>query len=187
MRSAGGLAQASLKSPLLPWATEWVRFCACPLGVESLHHSPQGVPNISLTGLESQVFRGLILLVQEAQAGKPLVGLRPLTSWAEILQFNYSPSVCSVAQLCLALCGSMDCSPQGSFVHGIFPSKNTGVGCHFFLQGNLPYPGIVLEPFTSPALADGFFTTSSTWEALPLFVGLDYIMTPPLMVPYLRL
>ena len=30
-----------------------------------------------------------------------------------------------------------------------FPDKNTGVGCHFLFQGNLPNPGI--EP-TSPAL-----------------------------------
>ena len=29
----------------------------------------------------------------------------------------------------------MDCSPPGSSVHGDFPGKNTGVGCHFFLQG----------------------------------------------------
>ena len=29
------------------------------------------------------------------------------------------------------------------------PGKNTGVGCHFLLQGNLPYPGI--KP-RSPAL-----------------------------------
>ena len=28
----------------------------------------------------------------------------------------------------------MDCSPPGSFVHGIFPGKNTGVGSHFLLQ-----------------------------------------------------
>ena len=26
-----------------------------------------------------------------------------------------------------------DCSPPGSSVHGIFPGKNTGVGCHFLL------------------------------------------------------
>ena len=37
-----------------------------------------------------------------------------------------------------------------------FPGKNTGVGCHFLLQGGLPDPGT--EP-VSPALADGFFTT----------------------------
>ena len=29
----------------------------------------------------------------------------------------------------------MDCSPSGSFVHGDSPGKNTGVGCHAFLQG----------------------------------------------------
>ena len=29
----------------------------------------------------------------------------------------------------------MDCSPSGTFVHGIFPGKNTGVSCHAFLQG----------------------------------------------------
>ena len=30
----------------------------------------------------------------------------------------------------------MDYSMAGSFVYGIFPGKNTRVGCHFFLQGN---------------------------------------------------
>ena len=29
----------------------------------------------------------------------------------------------------------MDCSPSGSSVHGDSPGKNTGVGCHFLLQG----------------------------------------------------
>ena len=29
----------------------------------------------------------------------------------------------------------MDCSPPGSSVPGIFQGKNTGVGCHFLLQG----------------------------------------------------
>ena len=28
----------------------------------------------------------------------------------------------------------MDCSPPGSSIHGIFPGKNSGVGCHFLLQ-----------------------------------------------------
>ena len=44
---------------------------------------------------------------------------------------------CSVTQSCPTLCSPMDCSPPGSPVHGIshFPGKNTGVGCHFLLQG----------------------------------------------------
>ena len=37
----------------------------------------------------------------------------------------------------------MDCSPTGSSVHG-FPSKNTGVGCPFLLQGIFPTQGLNL-------------------------------------------
>ena len=36
------------------------------------------------------------------------------------------------------------------------PGKNTGVGHHFLLRGNLPSPGMAPE---SPSLAGGFFTT----------------------------
>ena len=50
--------------------------------------------------------------------------------------------LCLVAQLCLTLCNLMDCSPPGSSVHGESPGKNTGVGCHALLQGDLPNPGI---------------------------------------------
>ena len=32
----------------------------------------------------------------------------------------------------------MDYSLPGSSVHGIFPGKNTGVGCHFLLHGIFP-------------------------------------------------
>ena len=40
-----------------------------------------------------------------------------------------------VVQSCPTLCDPMDCSLPGSSLHGIFPGKNTGVGCHFLLQG----------------------------------------------------
>ena len=43
--------------------------------------------------------------------------------------------LCLVTQSCLTLCNPMDCSPPGYSVHGDSPGKNTGVGCHFFLQG----------------------------------------------------
>jgi len=39
---------------------------------------------------------------------------------------------------CVRLCNPMDCSPPGFSVHGVFPSKNTGVGCYFLLQGIFP-------------------------------------------------
>ena len=46
-----------------------------------------------------------------------------------------------IAQLCPTLCKPMDYSPPGSPVHGIFSSKNTGVGCHFLFQGIFPTHG----------------------------------------------
>ena len=57
--------------------------------------------------------------------------------------------LCLVAQICLTLCDSMDCSPPGSSIHGNSPEKNTGVGCHALFRGNLPNPRT--EPW-SPAL-----------------------------------
>ena len=42
---------------------------------------------------------------------------------------------------CLTLFDSMDYSPPGSSVHGIFPGKNTEVGCHFLLQRIFPSQG----------------------------------------------
>ena len=41
-------------------------------------------------------------------------------------------------QLCPTLRDPVDRSPPGSSVHGDFPGKNTGVGCHFLLQGIFP-------------------------------------------------
>ena len=47
-----------------------------------------------------------------------------------------------VAQSYLTFCNLMDCSPPGSFVHGILhPGKITGVGCHSLLQGIFPTHG----------------------------------------------
>ena len=39
-------------------------------------------------------------------------------------------------------CDPMDCRPPSSSVHGKSPGRNTRVGCHAFLQGHLPNPGI---------------------------------------------
>ena len=41
---------------------------------------------------------------------------------------------------CRTLCDPMDCSPPGSSVRGDSPGKNTGVGCHFFLQRTVFLP-----------------------------------------------
>ena len=43
-----------------------------------------------------------------------------------------------VAQLCPTLCKPLDCSLPGFSVHGDFPGKNTGVGCHALVDCSLP-------------------------------------------------
>ena len=61
-------------------------------------------------------------------------------------------------QLCLTLCDPMDCSPPDASVHGILQAS--GLPCPS--PGHLPDPGIEPTSLTSPALAGGFFTTSTT-------------------------
>ena len=48
------------------------------------------------------------------------------------------------------------------------PSKNTRVGFHFLLQGNLHNQVIEPESLVSPALAGGFFTTMLPGK--PMFI-----------------
>ena len=50
-----------------------------------------------------------------------------------------------------------------------FPGKNTGVGCHALLRGNLPNPAIKPMSPASPASVGRLFTTEPPWEALLLF------------------
>ena len=63
----------------------------------------------------------------------------------------------------------MDSSLPGSSVHGV-SGKNTGEGCHFLLQGDLPNPGIEPGSLVAPALAGGFFTTE---HREPIFQGIN--------------
>ena len=62
-------------------------------------------------------------------------------------------------QLCPTLCNPMDHSQPGSFVHGILQAR---VLEPCSPPGDLPDPGIKPMFLISPALAGGFFTTSST-------------------------
>ena len=65
--------------------------------------------------------------------------------------------LCVYAQLCLTLCNPMDCSPPGSFVHGILQWEYWS-GLPFPTPGDLPNPGIESMCLMSPALAGRFFT-----------------------------
>ena len=66
---------------------------------------------------------------------------------------------CQVVSVITTLCSPMDCSPPGSSVHGILQART-------LVWLAMPSPqGIFLIQGLNPALADGFFTTSTTWEA----------------------
>ena len=84
---------------------------------------------------------------------------------SEPLDHQGSPCVCvKSSQLCLTLCNPVDYidhqNPWDS------PGKNIGVDSHALLYGIFPPQGSNPHLLGLPALAGGFFTTSTTWEAL---------------------
>ena len=55
-----------------------------------------------------------------------------------LIQLETGGSGGLVAKSCPTLVTPLDCNLSGSSVHGDSPGKNTGVGCHFLLQGISP-------------------------------------------------
>ena len=76
-------------------------------------------------------------------------------------------NVCVCVCVCSVVSDSdpMDCSLPSSSVHGIFQARILE-WVAISSWRDVPDPGIESESFGSPALAGGFFTTHSTWEAL---------------------
>ena len=68
-------------------------------------------------------------------------------------------------QSCLPPCDPLDCSLPGSSVHVDSLGKTTGVGCHALLQEIFLTRGSNQHLLIASALAGGFSTTSTTWEA----------------------
>ena len=67
-------------------------------------------------------------------------------------------------QLCTILCNPIDCSLPGSSAHGIFQARTQELVA-ISSSRDLPDPGIEPASLSSPALASGFFTISTNWEA----------------------
>ena len=67
-------------------------------------------------------------------------------------------------QSCLTLCYPIDYSQPGSSVHGILQARILE-WVAIPSSGGSSNPGVEPMSLTSPALAGGFFTTSTTWEA----------------------
>ena len=64
--------------------------------------------------------------------------------------------MCLVAQSCLTLYDSMDCSPPGSSVHGILQARILEWAA-ISSSRDLPDPGVEPASLASPALAGEFF------------------------------
>ena len=70
-------------------------------------------------------------------------------------------------QSCPPLCDPVDCSLPGSCVHGIRQARiPEWLSCP--PAWDLHNPGIEPMSLMSPVLAGGFFTSSTSWEALSL-------------------
>ena len=59
-----------------------------------------------------------------------------------ILPFMLQNCACSVTKS-WSLCDSMDCRPARLLRPWDFPGRNTGVDCHFLLQGIFPIQGLI--------------------------------------------
>jgi len=94
-----------------------------------------------------------------------------------------------VTESCLTLCKPMNCSLPGSSVHDNFPGKNTGVGCHFPLQGIFPTqrsnpllffrkPKEAVQALKSDSL--GSNSGSTTWGSYLTSLNLSFLISAPL-------
>ena len=83
----------------------------------------------------------------------------------EFCLLHNSLCVCIQSQSCPALCDPVDCSPPVPFSVE-FSRQEYWSRLPFPSPGDLPNSGIDTSSLASPALAGGFSTTSTTWEAL---------------------
>ena len=65
----------------------------------------------------------------------------------------------------LTLCDPVGCIARQAPLAMGFSRQEYWHGLPFPSPGDLPHPGIEPEPLGSPALADRFFTMSTSWEA----------------------
>ena len=88
-------------------------------------------------------------------------------SSASLYSFVFPCCCCYlVAKSCLTLCNPMNCIAHQAPLSMGFSRQEYWSGLPFPSPGDLLDLGIEPASLKSPALAEGFFTTSATWEAL---------------------
>ena len=107
------------------------------------------------------------MLVSSRDGISPVIPPRDGNIYSRVVSVTLSKCACVHAkslQLCLTLCDPLDCSLPGFSVPGILQTRMLeGVAIHS--SRDLPNLGIEPVSLMSPALAGGFFTTSTTWES----------------------
>ena len=84
--------------------------------------------------------------------------------------------MCLVAQSCPTLCSPMDCSPPGSYVHGILQARIlSGLSCP--PPGDLPNPGTEPTSPIAPAWPLDSLLTEPSGSPLSLFTSLPNLQT----------
>ena len=142
-----------VKPGLKPRVT-WICGGACPAGHPS--HSHRHNPCL-LPSAEPLTFNSVKLkdLKEPSKNGRKLL-LIMISVWVVFTMFTFREKnwtiylpLQGIGSLCAVHSPSvmssslrlMNCSPPGSSVHGHSSGKNTGVGCHAFLQGIFPAQG----------------------------------------------
>ena len=145
-------------------------------GCLTLHNNNMG-PERCLHVLEKESFRywglmgfyaswrkGSYSLLGGAELPRTLRRQRPKT---------HKPYCCCLLLSGVRLfCDPIDCSPPGSSVYQIFLGKNTGVDCHFLLQGS-SWPR---DQTQISCIAGGFFTTEPLGKPHKLHWGWLYFL-----------
>ena len=104
------------------------------------------------------IFQDVTFLPEE-RVGKIFLPQTLFPGFKRIHPLLWNVCCCSVAQSYSTLRDPMDCSLSGSSVHEDFPGKNTGVGCHFQLQGIFLTQGSNPHLLQISCIAGRFFTT----------------------------
>ena len=128
-------------SSILAWRIPWTKE---PGGLLTAHGVAKSCIHLAWTliaiSFSCQSYRIRQIISTIGQEISSAIQVGPLSS-THIPSYPHCAAITLSAlllQLCLILCDPMDYSPPGFSVHGDSPGKNTGVGCHFLLQGIIP-------------------------------------------------
>ena len=135
-----------------PWKKKWKLVAqSCPTLCDLMDCSP---PGSSVHGiLQAKILEWVANSFSRGSCSCSLVNSETwiLSPWPEfctwvLLQFQTAQMPSIVEGKCQSLScvwfyDPMDCSLPGSSLYGIFPGKNTGVGCHFLLWRIFPTQG----------------------------------------------